>query len=122
MRKPERTHNLKSKKRFRRQLRNNAAPAERKLWSMLRKRQVKGRRFRRQYSIGPYIVDFYCPEEQLVVEVDGAVHDDPVRRVYDNERAGYLQEEGLRIVRVSNDDVFNQPDVVVDAIAYYFRE
>ena len=72
-----RLHNQKHLKLRRRRLRNAATPAERALWLMLKGRQLGGRKFRRQHSIGPYIVDFYCPGERLIVELDGAVPDDP---------------------------------------------
>lgn len=67
-------HNRKHLKDFRKELRNNSTKAESRLWKVLRKRQLEGRKFRRQHSIGNYIVDFYCPEEKLIVELDGAIH------------------------------------------------
>ena len=75
---------------------------ERRLWSLLRKRQLQGRKFRRQYSIGPYIVDFYCPDEHLAVELDGEVHNEPVRHDYDTKRERFLKEKGLQVVRFEN--------------------
>ena len=119
---PRRTHNRKALRDKRRDLRRNATPAERQLWSMLRRRQLCGRRFRRQYSIGAYIVDFYCPDEHLAVELDGAVHDDPARRDYDGERERYLRNQGLTIARFENRAVFETPDVVLDAIAWHFED
>ena len=73
-------------------------PAEAALWKRLQKRQLEGRRFRRQHSVGPFILDFYCPEEKLAVELDGAVHDDPGRSEYDDERTASLQAHGSRVL------------------------
>jgi very-short-patch-repair endonuclease len=113
-------HNRKHLKQRRQRLRNAATPAERALWSMLRKRQLGGRKFRRQHGIGPYIVDFYCPAEQLIIELDGAVHDDPARHEYDDERQHFLAEKGFTVLRFANEDVFEQPDMVCTAIAQHF--
>ena len=89
---------------------------------MLKGRQLGGRKFRRQHSIGPYIVDFYCPAERLIVELDGAVHDDPARRDYDDERQQFLAGKGFTILRFANEDVFEQPDMVCTAIAQHFSD
>ena len=89
---------------------------------MLRKSQLEGRKFRRQHSIGSYIVDFYCPSEELAVELDGAPHDDPVRAEYDDERTSFLNEQDVNVVRFENQQVFDQPDVVLAAIAHHFDE
>ena len=115
-------HNRKHLKQRRKQLRNAATPAERALWKRLQKRRLDGRKFRRQHSIGPYIVDFYCPAERLIVELDGAVHDDPARRDYDDERQQYLLEKGFTILRFDNEDAFEQPDMVCAAIVRHFGE
>ncbi len=76
-----------------RALRTNMTPAERILWQALRRRQVSGLRFRRQYPIGPFILDFACPSIRLVVEVDGPVHDETVD--YDQARTGQLEHYRL---------------------------
>ena len=64
---------------------------------------MQGRKFRRQQSIGPYIVDFYCPSENLIVELDGSVHDDPLRAAYDAEREDYLTRHGFTVIRFEKD-------------------
>lgn len=115
-------HNRKHLKRRRQRLRNAATPAEAELWKMLKKSQLGGRTFRRQHSIGPYIVDFYCPAERLIVELDGAVHDDPARRDYDDERQHFLTEKGFTVLRFENEKVFEQPDMVCAAIAQHFSD
>lgn len=115
-------HNRKELKKRRRVLRNNATPAEAELWKMLRGSQLKGRKFRRQHSIGPYIVDFYCPAEKLAIELDGAVHDDPARAEYDGERAAFLKQQDIRVIRFENRVVFEQPEFVRQAITAHFTE
>ncbi|MCX7602396.1 MAG: endonuclease domain-containing protein [Meiothermus sp.] len=92
-----------------RELRRNMTPAERKLWSVLRGFSV---RFRRQRPIGPYIVDFYCAEAGLVIEVDGESHFSQEGRAYDARRDAYLQSLGLRVLRFSNLEVLSNADGV----------
>ena len=117
----ERIHNQTRLKAVRRLLRNNATPAEAELWRFLQKSQLAGRKFRRQHSTGPYIVDFYCPAEKLVVELDGASHDDPLRTSHDEEREAYLRDQGVRVLRFENMDVFEQPDNVLQTIAQHLQ-
>ncbi len=81
-----------------------------------------GRKFKRQYSLGPYILDFYCSEEQRAVELDGSVHDNPWRREYDEERTAFLEDQGIRVIRFRNGKVLDQRDAVLEAIAWHFRE
>lgn len=121
MRPNSKLHNRKHLKQRRRALRNHATTAEAVLWRMLQKSRLHGRKFRRQHSIGPYIVDFYCPSEQLVVELDGAVHDDPARRDYDDRRNRYLVQQGLKVVRFENHIVLAQPKIVLAGIARHFE-
>lgn len=122
-RQPEKPlHNRKTLKQRRQRLRNTATPAEAELWKMLRRSQLQRRKSRRQHSIGPYVVDFYCPSERLIVELDGAAHDDPARRDYDDERQRFLTERGFRILRFENEDVFEQPDMVLASIARHFTK
>ena len=82
---------------------------------------IRGRKFRRQYSIGPYVVDFYCPAEKLAVELDEETHNDPGRREYDAEREVYLRDQGIRIVRFENKEVFENLEIVLEGIAWHFR-
>ena len=90
------------------------------MWLRLRNRQLHGRKFKRQYSIGPYIVDFYCADEKLAIELDGAVHNDVLRQEYDDERTLFVQEQGIRVVRFENREVFEALDIVLEAIAWHF--
>lgn len=116
----DKIHNEKRLKALRRGLRNEATSAEAKLWRYLKRSQLEGRKFRRQHSIGPYIVDFYCPAEKLVVELDGEPHNAPNRKDYDSEREDYLQEQGVCVVRFENQVVFENIDVVLEGIAWHF--
>ena len=117
----EKIHNEKRLKVVRRALRNNATSVEGTLWRYLKRSQLRGRKFRRQHSIGPYVVDFYCPAEKLAVELDGETHNDPGRREYDDEREAYLRDQDIRIVRFENKEVFENLEVVLEGIAWHFR-
>jgi len=92
----------------RRRLRENATDAERKLWSILwsilRSRQLIGLKFFLQYSVGPYILDFYCPERRLAIEVDGGQHADVYGQQHDAYRDRYLRELKIRVIRFWNND------------------
>ena len=85
-----------------RHLRKRETPQERKLWRLLRARNLEGLKFRRQYVIEPYIVDFCCPEKNLVIELDGGHHNHPDQKMKDNERDQYLKQKGFHIVRIWN--------------------
>ena len=87
---------------FARRLRRDMTDAERRLWHHLRRRQLRGYRFRRQFPIGPYIVDFACLEAKLVIEVDGSQHFDATD---DIERTQRLHEHGYQVLRFWNNDV-----------------
>ena len=97
-----------------RTMRQVPTPAERRLWRALRNRQLHGLRFRRQAPIGPFIVDFFCPECCLIVEVDGATHADPAA---DASRDAWLRSRGLRLVRFWNNDVMGNMEGVLHRIA-----
>jgi very-short-patch-repair endonuclease len=89
----------------RRRLRKNATDAEQKLWSILRSRQMAGLKFFRQYSVGRYILDFYCPEQRLAIEVDGGQHADVCGQEHDVHRGRYLAELNIRVIRFWNNGV-----------------
>ncbi len=100
---------------LRRKLRNNPTPQEVILWSRLRRKQL-GFKFRRQHSIGKYIVDFYCKELQLVIELDGWQHKEEFSGKYENTRTDFLKRKGLYILRFWNNDVNDNIDYVVQKI------
>ncbi|WP_224487928.1 endonuclease domain-containing protein [Robertkochia flava] len=99
-------HNRKESEIRRKQLRSKMTNAEWVLWHHLRKKQLQGRRFRRQHSIGPYIVDFYCPTEKLIIEVDGGVHLAPEQIRKDEQRSRYFKANGYYVLRFSNNEIF----------------
>jgi very-short-patch-repair endonuclease len=97
-------------------LRANTTGAEQILWRHLRRLDVKGSHFRRQVVIGPYIADFACLAERLIVEVDGSQHGDEEGLRRDETRTRWLQSEGFRVIRFWNNDVMSRTDAVVEAI------
>ncbi|HEY4493316.1 MAG TPA: endonuclease domain-containing protein [Candidatus Paceibacterota bacterium] len=107
--------NNKILKNRRRELRRNQTEAEKIMWAYLRGKQI-GVRFLRQYSLGPYIIDFYCPRIKLAVELDGPVHDLPVSQEYDRERGLYLGSLGVRTVRFKNATVMNNPTKITNKL------
>lgn len=112
-------YNKPEMKERRRDLRNNAQPAERQLWKLLQKSQT-GRKFRRQYSVQNFVLDFYCPSERLCVELDGAGHFTLEGLEYDDWRTKELAKYDIRIIRFENKLVFDQPSMVVDRIKSFF--
>ena len=100
----------------RRELRKNLTPAEAYLWNILKNRNLENRKFRRQQSIEKYIVDFYCPSERLVIELDGEVHNNAAQSEYDHLRNMRLNELGYKVLRFENKTVFEQLDRVLDEI------
>lgn len=87
------------------------------LWAKLRLNQIYGLKFRRQHGIGSYIVDFYCPERRLIIEVDGDVHAAEIQRTKDLNRENYLKSLGLQVVRYTNDEVINNLDGVLEDLS-----
>jgi len=99
-----------------RQLRKNQTDAEGVLWSVLRNRQLNGIKFRRQFPINNYILDFYAPELQLAVEADGGQHYNIEGTTHDERREAVLHEEGIRIIRFSNTDIMQNKEGVYEII------
>ena len=97
-----------------RSLRREPTRAERRLWGLLRNRNLDGMRFRRQQPIGPYVVDFFCAEHTLVVETDGISHDG--RREQDDRRTAFLELAGYRVLRFLDEDVIQRTNDVMEAI------
>jgi len=104
-----------------RELRKNATEAEAFLWELLRDRQLAGFKFRRQHPLGGTILDFYCHEVHLAVEIDDAVHKEPEQAQHDAERSAYLNEQGIRVIRFWNHEVLNQTDAVLKKILKEFQ-
>ncbi|MBI4426784.1 MAG: endonuclease domain-containing protein [Candidatus Kerfeldbacteria bacterium] len=110
---PHFLYNNPSFKRRRQKLRNKSTPAERKLWGHLRKSQLLGLKFQRQYGIGPYVLDFFCPELRLAIEVDGDSHFTPDARAYDQQRQQFIENEDIAVVRFLNTDIHENMDGVL---------
>ena len=102
-----------------RNLRNNMTEQEKKLWYYLRKRFINNYRFRRQYPIGNYVVDFICREKNLIIELDGGQHNEEQAIIYDKERAEYLESRGFRVIRFWNNDIDTNIEAVLGEIVKY---
>ncbi len=99
-----------------RQLRRRLTGSEQVLWSALRDSRLHGIKFRRQHPFGPYVLDFFCVNAQLAIELDGGVHDQPEQIEYDRERTAYLEASGLRVMRFRNEDIVDKLDDVLNKI------
>src|SRR5713226_1868105 len=99
-----------------RALRRDLTPGECILWQALRRRRLAGLRFRCQHPLGPFILDFCCPERHLVVELDGAGHQESDQQEYDNRRTEHLQSFGYRVLRFRNREVLHDLDGVLARI------
>jgi very-short-patch-repair endonuclease len=106
----------KKLKEYSRKLRKNMTDAERLLWFKMRGNQLKGYQFYRQKPIGDYIVDFYCPKAELVIEIDGSQHYSSEGKQKDEIRDNYIKQVGLRVLRFSDIEVFKNLDEVIEVI------
>jgi very-short-patch-repair endonuclease len=95
-------------------LRKNQTNAEQLLWKHLRKRQLLGQKFRRQFPIEPYIVDFVCLELKLIIELDGGQHAEQMD--YDQQRSLYLEQRGFKVIRFWNNEMFENIEGVLEAV------
>ena len=105
---------------FVRTLRKRMTDAERRLWYYLRDRRLGGWKFRRQYPVGPYIVDFICPEKNVVIEVDGGQHAE--NEEMDLQRSAYLNKMGYRVFRFWNNQVLQETEAILEAILAILAE
>lgn len=117
----KRIHNRKYLEPYRKKLRKSLTPAEAFLWKHLRNSKLEGRKFRRQHSIENYIADFYCPQERLIIELDGQVHFNEAAREYDKKRTEDLNMLGIRVIRFENKVVFDNLDFVIQEIKDNFK-
>ena len=99
-----------------RELRRRSTGAERLLWQRLRGRQLAGVKFRRQVPIGPYIVDFACLSKKIIIELDGSQHAEPEHSRRDVKRDLFLEEQGFRVLRFWDNEVFKNLEGVLTAI------
>lgn len=102
--------NKSTEKTKRRILRQNLTEAEKLIWRFIRNRQILGFKFKRQYSIDHFVIDFYCPELKLAVEADGGTHIESGRKDYDLRREKYLKKFGVNFVRIKDEELFGNPN------------
>jgi len=108
-------------KQIRKKLRNNMTPAEARLWIILKEKKLEGRKFRRQFSVVNYVLDFYCPKEKLAIELDGAYHFTPYQMAKDKQRDAYLNSIGIRVLRFENKRLWNDTDGLINEIKNYLN-
>jgi len=101
----------------RKKLRNNMTEAEQKLWEFLKWKKINWLKFRRQHSVWRYILDFYCPQIKLCIELDWKIHDD--RKQYDKIRTECLNKSKINVLRFANEDIFNKISFVIGRIKKY---
>ena len=115
--------NTKDMKALRRQLRSNGTPAEGGLWNILKGKKIGGLQFRRQYSVGQYILDFYCPALKLAIELDGNYHYNTANSEHDLDREeDLLNDYGIQTLRFENKIVFEQPQTIFDSVLKFLAE
>ena len=103
-------------KEIRRELRTNGTPAEAVMWQALKARRLDGWRWRRQFSIGGYILDFYCPKAKLGIELDGAPHFTPQGAIADGVKLEFLEDLDIRVLHFENHLLRDSSDIVLDTI------
>ncbi|WP_452228759.1 endonuclease domain-containing protein [Lacinutrix sp. MEBiC02404] len=113
-------HSKKELQELRITLRQRLTPAEAYLWNQLKARKFKNKRFTKQHSIGYYIVDFYCAELKLIIELDGEVHNNALQMEKDNERTKYLENLNYKVIRFENRMVFDNLSSVFMEIESHF--
>ncbi len=106
-------------KQRRKELRRNQTEAEKAFWARVRNRQFHGLRFFRQHSVGPYVLDFYCPKMNIAVELDGGQHMMDERRQYDAARSAYLKAHKIEVLRFWNNDVLQNISGVLESMEAY---
>ncbi|MFD1316118.1 endonuclease domain-containing protein [Namhaeicola litoreus] len=109
---------LTQKRKF---LRNNSTKAEIRLWQYVKNKQINGLKFRRQYSIYNFILDFYCPAKKIAIELDGEIHKNPISEQKDHQRDFLLEKLGIKVLRFENDMVFKNPEIIVNAILDHIK-
>jgi len=103
-------------------LRRVETASERALLDALRDRRLRGRKFRRQQAVGPFVVDFYCAAERLVVEIDGSIHDDAAHIAADKSRQRAIESVDIRFVRVRSELVLNDLNAALKMIETAFQQ
>jgi len=103
----------------RKDLRNHSTESESVLWNAIKNKQLDGIKFRRQHSIGPYIMDFYCPSLKLCIEIDGEIHDHYDDNIKDVIRTRNINRYGITILRYSNACIYNNLNGILQSIRNY---
>jgi very-short-patch-repair endonuclease len=103
------------------EMRQQPSDAERYMWNTLRGRRL-GFRFRRQQPIGPYIVDFYCSEAKLIIEMDGSQHGRPENVAQDEVRTRWLEQQGYRLIRIWNSDFMSSQENAIEYVLHAIEE
>ncbi|MBK7394316.1 MAG: DUF559 domain-containing protein [Chloracidobacterium sp.] len=116
----ERPHNRPYLAEHRTGLRKTLTPAEATLWKILKGSNLDGRKFRRQHSVGNYILDFFCVSERLAIELDGEVHCNALAEIHDQERKRYLTSLGIKTLRFENKLIFEETEYVLMRIRENF--
>ncbi len=109
--------NKKSETKKRKDLRHQMPKAEVLLWTQLKGKKLQGHKFRRQYGVGPYVLDFYCPKLRLAIEIDGDSHFQNGAEAYDKDRQAHIEKLGIRFLRFTNADVHQSLDGVLEKVA-----
>ncbi len=115
-------YNKNSEKEKRRKLRQDTVKAEKIIWDRIRNRQIEDCKFRRQYSVDKFVIDFYSPILKLAIEIDGESHFKEGAAEYDRERQMYIESLGIKFIRFTNNDVYDNLDGVLESIALKVRE
>lgn len=118
----EKIHNIIALRDNRKKLRNSLTPAEAKLWTLIKNSQLENKKFRRQHSVGSYVLDFYCPSEKLCIELDGEGHYNEGSFEYDSARTEYLDSLNIKVIRFENKDVFENAEGVLEEIKRNFKQ
>ncbi|MBI5220404.1 MAG: endonuclease domain-containing protein [Candidatus Liptonbacteria bacterium] len=114
--------NSPTSKSKRQHLRSGSTAPEQKLWSKLRGKQVLGQKFRRQFGVGNFILDFYSPQLKLAIEIDGDSHAGEAAERYDEKRAKYLADVGIQCLRFTNHEVMQNLGGVLAALMQFIEE
>ena len=96
-----------------RNLRKNATIQEKRLWNILKNKQFHNFKFKRQFPIGNYIVDFVCKEQKIIIELDGGQHNEPEHIKYDKERTSFLESKGYKVIRFWNNEIYENINGVI---------
>ena len=115
-------YNKKELKETRRHLRKNQTYTEKIVWMYLRNRQMEGYKFRRQYSVDKFVIDFYCPKLKLAIEIDGSIHNEPDQKEYDVKRQEYLETFGIKFLRLTNEEINGNPNAAFEKIEKTIEE